>query len=58
MEVLTVLYRGKDLLGWFGGDGTRIPVWETGKEARAEAKAFLKDNKFHKPVLIKATISY
>lgn len=55
-EVFVVLYKGKELKAWFGGDGTRIPVWELDNEK--EAKAFLKNNKYHKPKLIKAKLIY
>jgi len=55
-EIYTVLLQGKDLVAWFGGDGTQIPVWELDNKEGAEA--FLEHNKYHNPKLIKATIVY
>lgn len=57
-EVYVALYKGKHLLAWSGGYGTRIPVWETGREDKKEIRAFKKNNKYHKPVMVKATITY
>lgn len=54
-EVIVALYHGR-IQGWFGGDGTMIPVWETDSTGKRESKMFLKWNKYHRPKLAKAKI--
>lgn len=47
-----------ELIGWLGGDGTRLPVWEDNALGITEAHEFLGYNKFHKPKLVPVTITY
>lgn len=56
MEVYTVRLKDEPPMEWYGGDGSRIPVWESSNIK--EAKQFIKDNKYHRPKLVKATLTY
>lgn len=58
-EILLALFRGK-AVGWIGGDGTRIPVWENDPAGKKESKNFLKYGKgYGKRIrVVKAKIIY